>query len=1204
MSDTNQASQDRGIGEKHLIEATAEHQRKHNHLLAIAVDAYEDEAIDNLSNCVSDVEDLLEVLTTDYFFERGNIRFLRSRDVALDKSSQKDIQSMEKDFAFIGEATHELIIAQLKDLAKTMRPNDNLIICYSGHGIYDQDFNEGYWIPADGKLKNNASYIENGTIRTALNAINTHHTVLISDSCYSGTLFSAGKQRSLDIPRVYKHPSRWGLTAGRRNETVSDGNLGGNSPFARELIRILKRKQEVWIGDLCKEIVTEIEHRKEAQTPMGEPFADMKAHDGGQFVFLPRLATEKDYWKIAWRENTRKSYYAFLARYPSGTYEKAAMDALNVFVAAEKPQCSEAALATHDFLYEVLPDQAKYYAINFLKGISQSTLSEVGLEMYGDLFKHFPALAERQLKSFILLGKDFAKQQAAEAAYVLLPPNDSDAKKAFFQSFFHQQERRNPYLGLAPYTTKDSESFFGRRAVVQQLWDQLASSRFLLLSGPADSGKSSVIAAGLLPLLQEREGYDVFSMVPTADAYWEMEDLLSKEFDPNKKQVLFIDQYETFFTQGSDHYRRKDIESLLIALDTEGKFPQLKVILALRSNVEGLFQAGAFGRPFWNDEQAHFAVYRLPAMQENELREVILGPAWSGGYEIEPEVVDALLKEVKHSSNVLPFLSASLQNLFELEAAEAPILTNSWFRKKGMINRALNALADKVYGRLEPEKQRIMQQIFLRMVYFSGEDYSSRLVTLDELFHPNAAVDQLVGELLDHLVKEKLLEETASEIVDKESGRSVTVVKPTNKLLINYWPRYREWIEALGQENLLLQRDLWEATLKNRDYWKQNHWTRGDSGPLPEDDEALLRAAPYWDNHPKLNAILDHILGTSTPLLLAATDNPLRQAMTELQQQLSGKELQLFQSLMEKWRQNGTPAYLDDFIITGASGKLLGIFLKHGTHWLNSNEAAFIQRSWEKRSADIAQVFQQRDEAIQAKKAAEAARERTIDEVIEASWKAGNLYGEEIESADTYIQGVRSLYAKLKLFMSLKKAQSLSPIPIFIKGPHQEDFDMNADAFGYYNPAFLAWAKQHVIPARGNTLLRKATQVFYNKFLRDLARVYYLAYRHLEQHPDLRDGVKAEYLSAVEGGLIQGGGLFNEHSGGLILQESLRAYPDQYQTEMDAKLGEMAFYYWVVASGFWIRRHIDTTAAAFMDILVDLLGTYDSEWLADPPVLP
>lgn len=967
MPDKNQDIKTKSFDLNDVIEATTEHQVMHNHLLVIAVDYYTDENIPNLNNCIKDAESLIQVLKEGYWFKEENIFFLRSRteDGGKDEAALEKIAAREKEekrYAYVGEATHENIIAQLRKLAtdfnkklqqakkdsKPALPKDNVIIFFSGHGIYDEVLDEGYWIPCDGIKNNNSSYIENSTIRTILKAIQAHHTVLISDSCYSGTLFSSGFRKNLSVPRVYQHASRWGLTAGRKNQTVSDGI--NNSPFAEKMIKILARKQEVWIGDLGSEIIKEI-GESELQTPMSEPLSNLRGHDGGQFVFLPRLATEKDYWKMAWRENTRKGYYAFLARYPNGEYEEAALEALNVLASGKTPVFSQEALNTYDFLSEegVLPGHAKSYVVNFLKGISRSVLSDLGLEMYRDLLKHFPGIGKNQLKSFVLSGRNFAKQQEIEKAYRALLMKDARAdKKAFFRFFFDKQEKRNPYKGLQPYEVQDSELFFGRKAVIQDLSDKLRTVDVLLLTGPPGSGKTSVVQAGLFPLLQERDGYELLAIRPGAPPYRQLVEIAGK-IDPSLKQVLFVDQYEELFAQ-SGRSNRKDFEHRLMVLRLADKNRQLKVVLALRSNFEGQMRDTELGHHFWDGQMLDYEVYRLPSMQANELREVILGPAWSNSCDFESDrLVDTILKEVQNTSNALTLLSFSLHKLYELTGLEQRVLTAEHYKELGGINAALNNFAGSVYASLDQYEQRIMRKIFLRMVHVTGGDYSSRRIALEELERPNERENAVAEGLLKRLEKDGQI-----FLGMDEQGRQYA--EPIHDLLISSWSQCRQWIEAFGQENLLLQRELWRASIKSRE----------------EAQGRALFFSQFWDNHPKLAQVLDHVLETGTPSLLVREENPLNRRVEALQQELTGDDRQRFRRLMEKWKANGKPEYLDNFIMTGASGKLLAIFLQHGDHWLNKTEADFIQRSWEKRSADIASLYRQRDEAEAARREAEA----------------------------------------------------------------------------------------------------------------------------------------------------------------------------------------------------------------------------------------
>lgn len=50
-----------------------------------------------------------------------------------------------------------------------------------------------------------------------------------------------------------------------------------------------------------------------------------------------------------------------------------------------------------------------------------------------------------------------------------------------------------PYLGLHAFSENDSQYFYGREALTQQLLNHIASQSFLAVVGTSGSGKSSVV---------------------------------------------------------------------------------------------------------------------------------------------------------------------------------------------------------------------------------------------------------------------------------------------------------------------------------------------------------------------------------------------------------------------------------------------------------------------------------------------------------------------------------------------------------------------------------------------------------------------------------------------------------------------------------------------------------------------------------------
>ena len=73
-------------------------------------------------------------------------------------------------------------------------------------------------------------------------------------------------------------------------------------------------------------------------------------------------------------------------------------------------------------------------------------------------------------------------------------------------------ERRSPYPGLQPFFAEDLAFFSGRERDVRLIVASLFASPLTLLYGPSGVGKSSVLHAGVLPQLAEREGVVVVSV--------------------------------------------------------------------------------------------------------------------------------------------------------------------------------------------------------------------------------------------------------------------------------------------------------------------------------------------------------------------------------------------------------------------------------------------------------------------------------------------------------------------------------------------------------------------------------------------------------------------------------------------------------------------------------------------------------------------
>ena len=262
-----------------------------NYLLSIGIDIYTD--LPPLFNAVKDAQEVVEVLLGKYQFEQTLVMELYNE-----------------------AATKRNIYKKLRELTERVTPKDNVLIYFSGHGEYDKIAKEGYWIPVDAENGEESDYIPNTVIRKKLGTIKSHHTFLMSDSCFAGSLFARSAGRNVG-KRYERDPSRWGLTAGR-NEIVSDGKAGDNSPFAESLLyRLRNNTGALNVQELCAH-VTEYVLANSKQTPIGEPL-QIEGHKNGQFVFHMKKDEVAD-WKTAITTGTLQGYEFFLAKYPEGKY--------------------------------------------------------------------------------------------------------------------------------------------------------------------------------------------------------------------------------------------------------------------------------------------------------------------------------------------------------------------------------------------------------------------------------------------------------------------------------------------------------------------------------------------------------------------------------------------------------------------------------------------------------------------------------------------------------------------------------------------------------------------------------------------------------------------------------------------------------------------------------------------------------------------
>jgi hypothetical protein len=164
---------------------------------------------------------------------------------------------------------------------------------------------------------------------------------------------------------------------------------------------------------------------------------------------------------------------------------------------------------------------------------------------------------------------------------------------------------------------------------------------------------------------------------------------------------------------------------------------------------------------------------------------------------------------------------------------------------------------------------------------------------------------------------------------------------------------------------------------------------------------------------------------------------------------------------------------------------------------------------------------------------------------------------------------------------------------IWKKGPHtQTELDLdNATEFGHYDPDFVRWAGDALIPAAKDPAFAVRTQTIYDTTMRERARIAWLTWVKLKAEPGCAEQELKGYKAAIAKGeeYYYGRWYFfhdpNFCTGG----------PKNGDGGVDGNVADTFV-------AFWLRRTMDDTADLWAANLSRLLAIYDADWLGQHPV--
>jgi WD40 repeat protein/DNA-binding SARP family transcriptional activator len=385
---------------------------------------------------------------------------------------------------------------------------------------------------------------------------------------------------------------------------------------------------------------------------------------------------------------------------------------------------------------------------------------------------------------------------------------------------------RNPYKGLRAFEEADVSDFFGRESVVAQLLERISpdrgAARLLAVVGPSGSGKSSLVAAGLLPEIRAggasgSEEWFVTTMTPSERPFEQLErallhvaieapDSLSMQLaardglrqavgrvlPPRAELLLVIDQFEELFTLVDEGTRQRFLD--LLAQTVDDRDSRVRLVITLRADF--------YDRPLRHQGLGrHLAAstVAIPVLTPDELERVIAAPAAAVGLRLGRGLLTRMVGETSHQAGALPLLQYALTELWERRDGDR--LTLEAYELSGGVAAAVGRRAEELVATLDEASREMARQLFLRLIELGeGTPDTARRVRRSEL-QAIGTDGVAMSTVIDRFARYRLL------LLDRDPETRGATIELAHEALLHAWPRLLAWVDD-ARDDLRTQRRL------------------------------------------------------------------------------------------------------------------------------------------------------------------------------------------------------------------------------------------------------------------------------------------------------------------------------------------------------------------------------------------------------------
>lgn len=491
--------------------------------------------------------------------------------------------------------------------------------------------------------------------------------------------------------------------------------------------------------------------------------------------------------------------------------------------------------------------------------------------------------------------------------------------------------RQQPYKRLLSYQPEDAFLFFGRRKESEQLLSLVHANQLVVLYGDSGVGKSSLLGAGLIPMLEAGDYMVLRERIlesPSVTLRHRLAEKLNGESSKDASLpdllsavtaegtlVIILDQFEEFFTR-LDSAERASFTGELAGIFSQPDLP-VKWVLSLRS--EYLAHLNEL-RPFIPD--IFKTDFYLAPLDRESTADAISKPLSLIGMGIENELLNNLTADLSSEGDAEPpQLQIVCYELYQVAIAkEDDTLRLADYNEIGGMVEILGSYLEKTLRRLEGLQSAHARQILISLI---GTGRSSAALSLEEIAQASRLTREDTALLLTRLQDERLV-----KIISRESlalyelahaylanglavAPDVLQRRAMEELLhrgVQDWQHYRilmsqeemrtlrMWVDRIDLTEESRKLLLRSAIQRNDDlaYWLQKtgdenlqaimkEYLRGSEAAEPQPEVALAALAQVNHREPYSNNLRDLLMKPSIPfdtrrqaaLYLAQTDPTL-----------------------------------------------------------------------------------------------------------------------------------------------------------------------------------------------------------------------------------------------------------------------------------------------------------------------------------------